>query len=101
MECVHVQRIPTNTKVVLVTDIDKDGLNEMIIGLTDRVVRSYRWSSNADLGSGKLLGLNKWECANQIGTVTMQVCIIYNVIKFADADLVVLFCVKTKRRSSL
>ena len=74
MECVHVQRIPTNTKVVLVTDIDKDGLNEMIIGLTDRVVRSYRWSSNADLGSGKLVGLNKWECANQIGTVTMQVC---------------------------
>ncbi|XP_033221622.1 KICSTOR complex protein ITFG2-like isoform X2 [Belonocnema kinseyi] len=72
MECVHVQRIPTNTKVVLVTDIDKDGLNEMIIGLTDRVVRSYRWSSNADLGSGKLVGLNKWECANQIGTVTMQ-----------------------------
>ena len=72
MECVHVQRIPTNTKVVLIADVDKDGANEMIIGLTDRVVRSYRWSSNADLGSGKLVGLNKWECANQIGTVTLQ-----------------------------
>lgn len=72
MECIHVQRIPTNTKVVLVADVDKDGANEMIIGLTDRVVRSYRWSSNADLGSGKLIGLNKWECANQIGTVTLQ-----------------------------
>lgn len=72
MECVHVQRIPTNTKVVLVADVDKDGANEMIIGLTDRVVRSYRWSSNADLGTGKLVGLNKWECANQIGTVTLQ-----------------------------
>lgn len=72
MECVHVQRIPTNTKVVLVADVDKDGANEMILGLTDRVVRSYRWSSTPELGRGKLVGLNKWECANQIGTVTLQ-----------------------------
>ncbi|XP_076245927.1 KICSTOR complex protein ITFG2 isoform X2 [Calliopsis andreniformis] len=72
MECVHVQRIPTNTKVVLVADVDKDGANEMILGLTDRVVRSYRWSSAPELGRGKLVGLNKWECANQIGTVTLQ-----------------------------
>lgn len=75
MECVHLQRIPTNTKVVLVADVDRDGANEMIIGLTDRVVRSYRWSTNTDLGTGKLVGLNKWECANQIGTVTLQVCV--------------------------
>jgi len=74
MECVHVQRIPTNTKTVLIADVDKDGANEMILGLTDRVVRSYRWSSNADLETGKLVGLNKWECTNQIGTVTLQVC---------------------------
>lgn len=73
MECVHVQRIPTNTKVVLVADVDEDGANEMILGLTDRVVRSYRWSSNLEVGRGKLVGLNKWECANQIGTVTLQV----------------------------
>ncbi|XP_034939302.1 KICSTOR complex protein ITFG2-like isoform X2 [Chelonus insularis] len=72
MECVHLQRIPTNTKFILIADVDRDGANEMIIGLTDRVVRSYRWSSNADLGTGKLIGLNKWECANQIGTVTLQ-----------------------------
>ena len=77
MECVHVQRIPPNTKIVLVADIDNDGLNEMIIGLTDRVVRSYRWSSHENLGSGKLIGLNKWECANQIGTVTIQVHTIF------------------------
>lgn len=72
MECVHVQRIPTNTKMILIADIDKDGANEMILALTDRVVRSYRWSSNLELGRGKLVGLNKWECANQIGTVTLQ-----------------------------
>lgn len=57
----------------MVADVDKDGANEMIIGLTDRVVRSYRWCSNADLGTGKLVGLNKWECANQIGTIALQV----------------------------
>ncbi|KAG7201899.1 hypothetical protein KM043_004613 [Ampulex compressa] len=55
-----------------IADVDRDGTNEMILGLTDRVVRSYRWSSNVDLGMGKLVGLNKWECANQIGTVTLQ-----------------------------
>lgn len=80
MECVHTQRIPTNTKVVLIADVDKDNANEMIIGLTDRVVRSYRWSSNADLGTGKLIGLNKWECANQIGTLTFQVLEIVNFL---------------------
>ncbi|XP_012259627.2 KICSTOR complex protein ITFG2-like [Athalia rosae] len=72
MECVYVQRIPTNTKVVLLADIDKDGAMELILGLTDRVVRSYRWSSNAELGTGRLVGLNKWECTDQIGTVTLQ-----------------------------
>lgn len=78
IECVHLQRIPTNTKIVLIADVDRDGANEMIIGLTDRIVRSYRWSSNADLGSGKLIGLNKWECANQIGALTLQVIKLFN-----------------------
>lgn len=27
-------------------DIDGDGMIEMVLGLTDRVVRSYRWISN-------------------------------------------------------
>lgn len=72
MERVHVQRIPANAKIALIADMDKDGANELIIGLTDRVVRSYRWSSNLDLGTGKLIGLNKWECANQIGTLTIH-----------------------------
>ncbi|XP_012277363.1 KICSTOR complex protein ITFG2-like isoform X2 [Orussus abietinus] len=61
-----------NLKISSGQDIDKDGANEMVIGLTDRVVRSYRWSCNADLGTGKLVGLNKWECTDQIGTVTLQ-----------------------------
>ncbi|XP_066587927.1 KICSTOR complex protein ITFG2-like isoform X2 [Prorops nasuta] len=72
MECVHVQRVPTNTKIALVADIDNDGSNELILGLTDRVVRSYKWSSNSHSETGKLVGLSKWECTNQIGTVTLQ-----------------------------
>jgi len=39
---------------------------ELVIGLTDRVVRSYQWTKN------KLLGLNKWEFANQIGAVAIN-----------------------------
>ena len=39
---------------------------ELVIGLTDRVVRTYQWTKN------KLLGLNKWEFANQIGAVAIN-----------------------------
>lgn len=54
-------------------DIDGDGCTELVMGLTDRVVRSYRWVADSNQpGSGKLIGLHKWECANQIGTVTMN-----------------------------
>ena len=39
---------------------------ELVIGLTDRVVRTYQWTNS------KLRGLNKWEFANQIGTVAIN-----------------------------
>ncbi|GLV45811.1 hypothetical protein CBL_02831 [Carabus blaptoides fortunei] len=87
LECVHKQRIPPNTKVAILGDVDGDGVIELVLGLTDRVVRSYRWvdsqqsdSTNENLQTnvtfkniqGKLVGLNKWECANQIGSVTLH-----------------------------
>lgn len=37
-----------------------------MIGLTDRVVRTYQWMNT------KLVGLNKWEFANQIGSVAIN-----------------------------
>ncbi|XP_018321786.1 KICSTOR complex protein ITFG2 [Agrilus planipennis] len=43
LKCIHVQRIPPNTMDVVIGDIDGDGLTEIVFGLTDRVVRSYRW----------------------------------------------------------
>jgi len=66
MRPTHVQRIPANSKVLLLHDVNADGLVELVIGLTDRVVRTYQWTKN------KLLGLNKWEFANQIGTVAIN-----------------------------
>lgn len=70
LEPVHIQRIPANTKQILLADIEGDGNVELVMGLTDRVVRSYRWVKSA--AGGKLVCLNKWECANQIGTVVLN-----------------------------
>ncbi|KAK9720116.1 Integrin-alpha FG-GAP repeat-containing protein 2 [Popillia japonica] len=81
---IHVQRIPPNTKDILLGDIDGDGLVEMVVGLTDRVVRSYRWCDSDTIESsigeerdentslGKLVALNKWECAQQIGSISLH-----------------------------
>lgn len=85
--CVHMQRIPANVKNIVLGDVDGDGLNEMVLGLTDRVVRSYRFikdpektaidfleerASPEDKLLGKFIALNKWECANQIGSITLH-----------------------------
>lgn len=47
LQLVHKQRIPANSKDIILADIDGDGSVEMVLGLTDRVVRSYRWYSAA------------------------------------------------------
>ncbi|CAH0547712.1 unnamed protein product [Brassicogethes aeneus] len=86
--CIHVQRIPANVKNILLGDIDGDGAVEMVLGLTDRVVRSYKWMGNThkpanlteanlpieptDKLLGKFVAMNKWECANQIGSITLH-----------------------------
>lgn len=132
---VFSQRIPANTKDALLEDIDGDDSIELVLGLTDRVVRSYRWcpnhppstasgsfttktstelnhtSSDSDQEydqslpthdnsscseqdkikaqhqqqqrcrrrryryrrrSGKLICQNKWECARQVGSLSVQ-----------------------------
>ncbi|KAH1011289.1 hypothetical protein HUJ04_000695 [Dendroctonus ponderosae] len=87
LNCVHKQRIPANVKNIMLADVDGDGQIEMVVGLTDRVVRSYRFMKHADNSAvdlveegdgseekllGTLVALNKWECANQIGSLTLH-----------------------------
>ena len=39
---IHTQRIPANVKDVIIGDINGDGSMELVISLTDRVVRTYK-----------------------------------------------------------
>ena len=76
---IHTQRIPANVKDVIIGDINGDGSTELVISLTDRVVRTYKWlaasstsSESASASQGRLVSINKWEFASQIGTVTLN-----------------------------
>lgn len=73
MTPLHSQRLPANTKMALLADVNCDGKMELILGLTDRVVRTYQWMCFSDNSSeGKLVGLQKWEFANQVGTISLN-----------------------------
>lgn len=71
LEPIYEQRMPANCKELLLADLDGDGQNELIIGLTDRVLRTYKW---VKIGPerGKFVGLYKWEFADQIGSVSLN-----------------------------
>lgn len=68
----YEQRMPANCKELLLADLDGDGQNEVIIGLTDRVLRTYKWIKIGDSDRGKFVGLYKWEFADQIGAVSLN-----------------------------
>jgi len=98
---IHTQRIPANVKDVIIGDINGDDSLELVISLTDRVVRTYKWlphssnimttppstpvasspnnseieptpNRNNIVTPGRLVSINKWEFASQIGTVTIN-----------------------------
>ncbi|KAL1124610.1 hypothetical protein AAG570_001234 [Ranatra chinensis] len=69
LELVHNQRIPANTKVVVLGDVQGDGQVDMVLGLTDRVVRIYKWLQSPS--AANLVCLNKCESANQVGSVCL------------------------------
>ena len=61
-------------KEALIFDINDDGLNEIVLALTDRVVRSYQWQGHeAAVGGesqGQLVPMNKWEFGLQVTIVS-------------------------------
>jgi len=65
-----VQRLPPNIKHVQIGDVNGDGLNEVIVTLTDRVVRTYQWRKSS-VKDGELMALSKWEFADQVGSFAM------------------------------
>ncbi|KAG7456029.1 hypothetical protein MATL_G00247360 [Megalops atlanticus] len=69
------QHIPANTKVILISDIDGDGSNELVVGYTDRVVRAFRWEEppdSTDLSSGQLVLLKKWLLEGQVDSLSVN-----------------------------
>lgn len=78
LQPVHAQRIPANVKIMLIGDVNGDGFSELVVALTDRVVRTYRWVNSGEVvggkSYGKLIGLNKWELGDQIGSITFNRC---------------------------
>lgn len=48
----------------LAQDVDGDGGCELLVGLTDRILRSYRYIKD-DRSEGHLQALNKWELPGQ------------------------------------
>ncbi|KAI1718830.1 fcf1 domain-containing protein [Ditylenchus destructor] len=56
------QQIYANVCSAQILDVDGDGSAELVVVMTDRVVRSYRFIGDAE----KLVPLNKWEMPSQI-----------------------------------
>uniref|UniRef100_A0A914CCW3 Uncharacterized protein n=1 Tax=Acrobeloides nanus TaxID=290746 RepID=A0A914CCW3_9BILA len=59
---IFCQQLNSNVCSAKILDIDNDGKMEMIVIMTDRVVRTYRFAQQP----GRLIPLNKWEMPVQI-----------------------------------
>uniref|UniRef100_A0A2P2HXR6 Integrin-alpha FG-GAP repeat-containing protein 2-like n=2 Tax=Hirondellea gigas TaxID=1518452 RepID=A0A2P2HXR6_9CRUS len=76
LKCAHSQQLPANIKMTLIGDINGDGFCEMVVALSDRIVRTYKWQSSGNLTSnfpeGKLIAHNKWELSEQVGGIALN-----------------------------
>jgi len=103
MTPVYTQRLPANIKDLIVCDINCDNKAELVVSLTDRVVRIYCWiplaedlsppespsqpkpggssgddstphlSQSSTMVRGRFECAFKWESASQIGTITSNI----------------------------
>uniref|UniRef100_A0A1I7XUV0 Integrin-alpha FG-GAP repeat-containing protein 2 n=1 Tax=Heterorhabditis bacteriophora TaxID=37862 RepID=A0A1I7XUV0_HETBA len=64
---VFSQTIQSNIAAAYVMDVDRDGQQELIVIMTDRVVRSFRWNQS----ESRLQPVNKWEVPNQISALSI------------------------------
>lgn len=81
LDLVQRQRLPANVKWSVLSDVDADGRAELVLALTDRVVRVYRfyWCSNSpstdgandtgEAGTLLLRAVSKCELMQQIGGI--------------------------------
>ncbi|XP_067654862.1 KICSTOR complex protein ITFG2-like [Haliotis asinina] len=73
----YTQHLPANSKVMLIADTDGDGQTELVVGYSDRVVRTFRWQSGLDsdaYSTGQFIQHQKWQLAGQIGSITVNSC---------------------------
>ncbi|XP_041366472.1 KICSTOR complex protein ITFG2-like isoform X2 [Gigantopelta aegis] len=71
----YTQHLPANGKVMLIADTDNDSQTEMVVGYSDRVVRIFRWVSAPEgepYTSGRIIQLQQWQLAGQIGSITVN-----------------------------
>ncbi|ELU16416.1 hypothetical protein CAPTEDRAFT_227809 [Capitella teleta] len=74
----YKRHLAANSKVILIADIDGDGLNELVIGYTDRRVRAYRWKEGGDTVAnvaslnGQFVLVEDWQLAGQIGSLSVN-----------------------------
>ncbi|KAI0227716.1 hypothetical protein L0F63_006838 [Massospora cicadina] len=85
--------VPTNTSVALIGDIDGDGLNELVLGRTDRKIHAYQLSTHLALPTSssrksqagrahavldyqKLVwvGTSKWRVGQPIASLSLASC---------------------------
>lgn len=70
LNLIHYQQIQANAMCALLSDIDYDGSKELLVALSDRVVRSYRVAFYGN--DIKLIGLHKWEFSDQISSICLS-----------------------------
>ncbi|EYC11390.1 hypothetical protein Y032_0050g1892 [Ancylostoma ceylanicum] len=64
---IYTQTVQSNIAAAYVMDVDGDGQEELVVIMTDRVVRSFRWSAE----DSRLHPVNKWEVPNQISALSI------------------------------
>lgn len=66
----HMQLLLTNVKMMILGDVDGDGINELILCHTDRVVTACRWNKSSE----SFDILQEWKLRHFVGGVTLHGC---------------------------